>query len=591
MAAPEDVQAALRAIARLAEEHGPALDRAFRVLADGALAGPGAEELHSGMAERHAVVRHAFTTAFQRVRALGASGGHPAPHVPEPHLAPPPASSPSSRGGFVGGDPDRLNTLSRELGSAGRSWEDAGATLAALLARLGLDPGSGRGVGQSGEWVTSQVREVNRRRDELLKRQPQPGAPGRPAALGASVADPAPGSGLSGDPGSDFGTSDDFGTGDFGAPTDPDHVIDSIGDKVFAAAEGGADALGLRPLGDAVRFLNDNVAKPIGRPFTKGAVEGTIDLGKSLWDFSIFRAATDFEGFAKSVGGLKDGLEYGVQHPVEFAGAIVDWDTLTTDPIRWFGKLVPDAIITVTTAGGGSAASGATRTAKGLGKVSDLAESAGRRLGGLRGGDRAFDEVGTAARHGKTAWGDPPSVDTMGTRRDHQARNDPRSTDPAPPKTPGDGTLPSGDPVYYGSGSTAIGYDSKTLHNFQFVKPEPGYHDVVIHGNPEGYFEPGRVNAYGRDFSGGDTHPSQIADAIRGNPSYKGEPVRLVSCHTGTVVSNSVEIPAAQQVANRLGVPVLAPTDRVGVSSKVSVLETPTIDRGGRWRLFLPVIE
>ncbi|MFF0576665.1 hypothetical protein [Streptosporangium saharense] len=537
MTAPEDVPAALRTISRLAEEYGPALDRAFRVLADGALTGPGAEKLHAGMAERHAAVRHAFTTAFQQVRALG-GGDHPAPHIAAPRLTPP-----LSPGGYVGGDPDRLNALSTELGSAGRSWESAGATLAALLTRLGLGAGPGREVGQAGEWVSSQVREVNRRRDDLVKQRPQPGE--------------------------SFGTGD-FGTGEFGALTEPDNVIDTLGDEAFAAVEKGADALGLHPLGDAARFLNDNVAEPIGRPFTKGVVEGTIDLGKSLWDFSVFRAATDFEGFTKSVGGLKDGLTYGVQHPVEFARAIVDWDTLTTDPIRWFGKLVPDAIITATTAGSGTTASGV----RGLGKVSDLAEAGGRRLDGLRDVERPLDEVGT-----------------MGTRRDHQARNDPRSTDPAPPGLPGDGTVPSGDPVYYKPGFTAIGYDSKTLRNFQFVKPEPGYQNVIVHGNPEGYFEPGRVNAYGRDIPGGDLHPSHVADAILGNPSYRGEPVRLISCHTGTVTHGSIEIPAAQQVANRLGVPVLAPTDRVGVSSKARVPQVPTIDRDGHWRLFLPVAE
>ncbi|MER7133672.1 hypothetical protein [Streptosporangium saharense] len=546
MTAPEDAQAALRTISRLAEEYGPALDRAFRVLADGALTGPGAERLQAGMAERHAAVRHAFTTAFQQVRALGPSG----PPVPEPHLTPPPAP-PSSREGFVGGDPDRLNSLSTELGSAGRSWESAGVTLAALLTRLGLGADPGRRVGQAGEWVSSQVTEVNRRRDDLVRRRPQPGT--LPAA----------------DTGEDFGTGD-FGTGEFGALTEPDNVIDALGDEAFAAVEKGADALGLRPLGDAARFLNEEVAEPIGRPFTKGAVEGTIDLGRSLWDFSILRAATDFEGFTKSVGGLKDGLEYGVQHPVEFAGAIVDWDTLTTDPIRWFGKLVPDAIITATTAGSGSAASGA----RGLGKVSDLTESAGRRLGGLRDVERPFDEVGT-----------------MGTRRDHRARNDRESTEPALPRVPGDGELPSGDPVYYRPGSTAIGYDSSTMRNFDFVLPKPGYHDVVSHGNAHGYFEPGRVNAHGTDFSNEEVNPSHIAEAIRDSPYYRGGPIRLISCHTGTVASNSVEIPAAQQVANKLGVPVLAPTSRVGVRKMARTPEEPKVDGDGYWRLFLPITD
>lgn len=369
-------------------------------------------------------------------------------------------------------------------------------------------------------------------------------------------------------------------------------MIDWIGDRVTETVADGADALGLRWAGDAVRFLDDNIAEPISRPFVKGAVEGTIGLGTSLWDFSLFRAATDLRGFAASVTGLKDGLVYGAQHPVEFAGAVADWDTLTTDPVRWFGKLVPDAIITATTAGGGAAVAGAGQASKGLGaldKLSDLTRGARRGLREPYGG-KGFGRTGTAAGHGEDARAKPGSADTMGTRREQKARNHRESTEPAPPKLPGDGAIPSGDPVYYRPGSTAIGYDSSTLHNFDFVKPDPGYHDVVVHGNAEGYFEPGRINAHGADFSGGDTHPSHIAEAVRNNPSYKGEPIRLISCHSGTVNPNSAEIPAAQEVADRLGVPVLAPTNRVGIPKRIKSPATPGIDGNGYWRLFLPIV-
>ncbi|MBT1189289.1 hypothetical protein HET69_36220 [Streptomyces sp. CJ_13] len=134
-----------------------------------------------------------------------------------------------------------------------------------------------------------------------------------------------------------------------------------------------------------------------------------------------------------------------------------------------------------------------------------------------------------------------------------------------------------------------MGYDSSTLVNFDLVKPKPGYHDVVIHGNNEGFFEPGRVNAAGKGFSAGDTSPAHIAEAIRNNPGYTGGPVRLVSCHTGTIGPGVTEIPAAQNIANQLGTPVLAPTNKVGVGRDLGPGQTPEIFGGGYWRLFLPI--
>ncbi|MFJ3700737.1 MULTISPECIES: hypothetical protein [unclassified Streptomyces] len=177
----------------------------------------------------------------------------------------------------------------------------------------------------------------------------------------------------------------------------------------------------------------------------------------------------------------------------------------------------------------------------------------------------------------------------MATRRDFEARVSPESTIPAPPKEPGHYVLETGDPVYFSDGRTAIGYDRSTKVNFDYVRPLNGYHDVVVHGNNQGFFEPGRVNEAGSGFSAGDTHPTHIANAIRANPSYAGGPVRLVSCHTGTVTEGAFDVPAAQSVANELGVPVMAPTNKVGVSTRLGPGQTPTIFDGGYWRTFLPL--
>ncbi|MFH9609653.1 hypothetical protein ACH4K1_19295, partial [Streptomyces sp. NPDC017448] len=184
-----------------------------------------------------------------------------------------------------------------------------------------------------------------------------------------------------------------------------------------------------------------------------------------------------------------------------------------------------------------------------------------------------------------------PSRDTsdMGTRRDYEARTAPESRIPHPPSEPGDLVLSTGDHVYFREGRTGIGYDTSTMVNFDLVRPLDGYHDVVVHGNAQGFFEPGRVNAAGQGFSAGDTHPTHIAEAIRANPSYHGGPVRLVSCHTGNASKGALDIPAAQAIANELGVPVSAPTNKVGVSSRLGPGQVPVIFGGGYWRIFLPM--
>jgi hypothetical protein len=57
------------------------------------------------------------------------------------------------------------------------------------------------------------------------------------------------------------------------------------------------------------------------------------------------------------------------------------------------------------------------------------------------------------------------------------------------------------------------------------------------------------------------------------------------------VAAGSTEIPAAQEVANQLGVPVLAPTNKVGTLRYGGPNQIPTISSGGYWRTFLPIAE
>ena len=155
-----------------------------------------------------------------------------------------------------------------------------------------------------------------------------------------------------------------------------------------------------------------------------------------------------------------------------------------------------------------------------------------------------------------------------------------------PTRTP-DSHLAAGDPVYQGEHSTAVGYDGSTMANFDNIAPREGYHDVVIHGTDEGMFRPGAVDAQGRDVPGDLTHPAQIAEAVRSNPDYDGEPVRLVSCHAA-VSDQPGQPPAAQQLADALGVPVTAPTGTVGVERYGGPGQEPTLGKNVEWLTFVP---
>ena len=81
---------------------------------------------------------------------------------------------------------------------------------------------------------------------------------------------------------------------------------------------------------------------------------------------------------------------------------------------------------------------------------------------------------------------------------------------------------------------------------------------------------------------GVETNGGQLVDAVRSNPSYEdGMACRLLVCH-------SAASGVAQQFADEMGVPVLAPTDQVGTIPALGTGQTPLINNGGTWELFMP---
>ncbi|MFR9756986.1 RHS repeat-associated core domain-containing protein, partial [Streptomyces sp. TR06-5] len=137
-----------------------------------------------------------------------------------------------------------------------------------------------------------------------------------------------------------------------------------------------------------------------------------------------------------------------------------------------------------------------------------------------------------------------------------------------------DGAIPAGSPVTHGPTFTRIGDDVRSIRNSQNVA-NAGHHDVVAHGTPDGYL----------DLDEGLVNGGQIVDAVRNNPAYRGGCLRLLVCYSGRDTSG-----IAQQVANEMGVTVLAPTDMVGTAPALGAGQEPRIANGGYWRKFLPIV-
>jgi hypothetical protein len=65
------------------------------------------------------------------------------------------------------------------------------------------------------------------------------------------------------------------------------------------------------------------------------------------------------EGYVENLTGIAKGLAHGVTHPVDFAKAVVDWDTWAQSPGRALGHLVPVVVLAVVSGGAGAAGKGA----------------------------------------------------------------------------------------------------------------------------------------------------------------------------------------------------------------------------------------
>lgn len=165
----EEYESALRGIVMLADTYGQALNRGFRVLADGALIGPHGVELERAMVDHDRAARRSFSRAFEQVRWLAGRDPKGPPRVAAPELGSPPVGDAGARKGVAGGDTSLLDQLHAEFGKAGHAWQEAGARLDRILTQVGADRGSARELDSSGRWLVAQQPDLRRRRDDLIK--------------------------------------------------------------------------------------------------------------------------------------------------------------------------------------------------------------------------------------------------------------------------------------------------------------------------------------------------------------------------------------------------------------------------------------
>ncbi|MGE5329547.1 MAG: hypothetical protein ACM3KR_08575 [Deltaproteobacteria bacterium] len=121
-----------------------------------------------------------------------------------------------------------------------------------------------------------------------------------------------------------------------------------------------------------------------------------------------------------------------------------------------------------------------------------------------------------------------------------------------------------------------VGSDAALLTAAKNIKPIQGYTDVIIHGAPKffGVFRNGtwvKIN------------PRSLATFMR-QSGYKGGPIRLISCNSGKV-SDGV----AQDLSNKLGEKVIAPTNTVWIANngRLIIGDTPIMPKG-HWHAFMP---
>ena len=112
-----------------------------------------------------------------------------------------------------------------------------------------------------------------------------------------------------------------------------------------------------------------------------GAAESVTGMATFTFKLSPAYAIINPDGYVENGVGLVKGLAYGATHPVDFAKAIVDWNTWAESPGRALGHLLPAVALAVVSAGAGAgaeaaeSAAGVTRSEKALVAAEEVAST------------------------------------------------------------------------------------------------------------------------------------------------------------------------------------------------------------------------
>ena len=126
------------------------------------------------------------------------------------------------------------------------------------------------------------------------------------------------------------------------------------------------------------------------------------------------------------------------------------------------------------------------------------------------------------------------------------------------------------------AGANLIGAGDRLAEAAAWVKPQQGVFDVIVHGSEDAF----HVLQNGKWI---ELDQRALATFIEKN-GYAGEPIRLISCSTGACSTG-----AAQNLANKLGTQVIAPSDTVWIhpNGNLTIGNSATANTGA-WNTFVP---
>src|SRR5437667_279571 len=113
-------------------------------------------------------------------------------------------------------------------------------------------------------------------------------------------------------------------------------MLDSYVDGAVAASRGlrAMDSGGW--IGEAADGFWSTAAHVVSE-VAGGAVEATTGMAEFAFKLTPAYALINPEGYVENGVGLIKGLAYGATHPVDFAKAVLDWDTWAKSPGRAIG--------------------------------------------------------------------------------------------------------------------------------------------------------------------------------------------------------------------------------------------------------------